>query len=642
MARAQDSAILVLDGRGGRNGGDSPLALHETELAEAVNVDWWDGTLANKRGGAADVSLTCSSGGPFSGTPDSLYAHLPSADLTALELWAVDSTGQIFRLAGAATWAETTPADAIATRTMDVTFASANGWLFACYDSSVNRLHVWTGAAWRRVGLATPSAPSGATMGGSGNTFTRYYRQRYVEISGSDTVRRSEASSSVSVSITDDAGVTVTKSAALSEGETHWELEAADASSGPWYRIAQTAVGTTTYDDTAATISTTNPTPTTGANTVPTSWKYILHDQGRLLGAGAWETSGAKHSRVWFTAQLGSTAPSVGDLERVPETTDFHNWVDLDEHDGGFITGFGGPMEGSVYVFKYRQIWKLVRTGNAVAPYKPFALSKVYGAIRQQSIVMAEDETGNPALYFLSHRGPMRVGGNGVEYLGNNIEDIWETFSPGATSVTCHGVYYSAKHQVWWWIATGTNAPDLKIVFDTRLGRSFADGVRFGWAQHTGESAEAHCSTMFANTIGASMSIDQKPYLGKSDETKIWKCDSGTNDAGTNFQAYITTQAYPVGGLLKHARVGQPVLVGKAASGVTIQGTVTRDFGVETKTDTVLLTASGSETRVAPQFEALELAGVTAVQYTIGDAAAASNAWTLDALVAPMALQEPR
>jgi len=640
MGRQSETAIAILDARGGRNGGDPPLSLPDTQLAEAMNVDFWEGTLAHKRLGAEAVSLTCSSGGPFA-LVATLLSHLPTADLTALELWAFDISAQVFRLAASTSWVELTPSDAIEAPYYDVTGASAQGWLFLCYNSAVNRLHVWDGTSLRRVGLSTPgAAPTLATIVGSGPTFTRHYRVRWAHIVGADTIRRSEAGASASHSIAAQVGIRVTRPTAAGDGETHWEVEYAEAALGPWYRAAQVAIGTTTYDDTAAQIDTTNLTASAGAHTAPTSWKYIVHDQGRLLGAGAWETPG-RHSRVWFTAQLGSS--EMGDLERVPMTTDFQNWVDLDEHDGGFITGFGGPMDGAVYVFKYRQIWKLVRTGNATAPYRPYPLTKAIGSVRQHAIVMAEDERGNPAIYFLSHRGPMRLGGGGLEYLGNDVEDMWESFNPEATQVTAHGLYYPAKHQIWWWITLlGQNAPSMKLVFDVRLGRTTAEGVGMGWSQHAGRSAATYTGVLFANTLGATMSRDLKPYVSTRDAVAILKCDTGTDDNGETFQAYVTTAALPIGGLLRQGQVGQPVLVANAASGVSIQATVSRDFGVETKTGSVVLTPAGSESRVLPQFEALELAGVTTVQYTIGDAAAVNNAWTLDAFVIPYTVQEPR
>jgi len=157
--------------------------------------------------------------------------------------------------------------------------ASFDGKLFLCYDSAQNRLHCWDpgDTKVRRVGLATPDPPTVATQGGSGLSFTRHYRIRTVDIDGSDTKRRSEASTSVSITITDDAGVTVTRpTLPTNEDETHWEAEYADASTGPWYRASQIATGTSTYSDTASSISTTNLSPTTGINLPPPSARYIL------------------------------------------------------------------------------------------------------------------------------------------------------------------------------------------------------------------------------------------------------------------------------------------------------------------------------------------------------------------------------
>jgi hypothetical protein len=78
------------------------------------------------------------------------------------------------------------------------------------------------------------------------------------------------------------------------------------------------------------------------------------------------------------------------------------------------------------------------------------------------------------------------------------------------------------------WIATGSsNDPDVKLVFDVLLGRVVgADRVRGGWYKHTGSQAAARCSTMMSNTLGATMSSDLKPYIGRSSGTVIWKCDT--------------------------------------------------------------------------------------------------------------------
>ena len=196
-----------------------------------------------------------------------------------------------------------------------------------------------------------------------------------------------------------------------------------------FYAIAQAAtavaIATTTYTDTIdpATYSTYTLSEQTGQFVVPTSWKYVITDGNRLLGAGAWETGG-KNSRVWFTPVLGST--DHADDERIPNTTTQKNWVDLNENDGGFITGLGGPIDGAVWAFKYRQIWKLVPTSDVSTPYLAKKRTTGIGCIEHRTIALAEDETGQPALYFMSHKG--RIGSGRVAC--NTSDAITKTSGP--------------------------------------------------------------------------------------------------------------------------------------------------------------------------------------------------------------------
>lgn len=638
--------LIVANLTGGRNGFDPPILIPLDQCREAVNVDWWDGGIANKRGGSTALGTTFTSGGPFAGIVGSLIRHVPANSETAAELWGFDSTTVVGRLAGAATWVAPTMTDALSTDATNVTGVSFNGLLVLCYNSTENRLHGWDpfNAKVRRFGLATPAAPTVAAMGAGAVSFTRYYRARWVDINGSDTRRRSEASTSVSITVAAKLGATVTRPALASEEETHWEVEYADASTGPWYRAAQVAAATATYDDTAAAISTTNLSPSAGINTPPPSARFIVTDDNRLLMAGAFESSGGyvtpKDNRVWFTPVVGST--DVGDGERIVFNTAIGNgYIDVE----GPITALGGPIQGAIYVFGYRRIWKLVPTGLSGAPYQRFTINTSVGCIHHKSVFVAEDENGAPCLYFLSHRGPYRVGATGLQYLGADVEDTWDTINLEATGIVGHGLYHSDKHQAWWWIATGTaNDPNVRLMFDTKLGRTVAtDAVRRGWATHTGLGAQARCATLFSRTVGASMSRDLTPTMGQADgNSRIWQGDtSATDDAGTAFQAYVDTREYGTLGM-NHA-ISEGQLIGVVASGVSVSVTVQSDFGLDgTPTASVSLEAAGSETRVQRRLEGLQTAGVGTYSLRIGDAAAIANHWTVDAVVLPVTEQEAR
>jgi hypothetical protein len=369
------------------------------------------------------------------------------------------------------------------------------------------------------------------------------------------------------------------------------------------------------------------------------SARYLGTDGNRLLLAGAFE-SGGFNSRVWFTPVLGSS--DIGDDERIPNTTTVQNWVTLDENDGGFITGIGGPLEGYPFIFKYSQTWRLIPTGDVTAPYLPRALQKGsgIGAITQVSIVMGEDEAGRPALYFWSPIGGcFRIGARGLQYCGRDNEDI--TVNLAASNVAVHGQYYREKRQVWYWVATGSsNDPDTILVFDVRKATEGAGGdLRGGWTKYDGSLAAARCSVMFSNTLGATMSRDLKPYVGRTSNTHLWKADTGTDDNGTAFQAYVDLPTKHVAGLDRRASMANPYVLASADSQV-LRCTVTTDYdAVADRTDDKTFAPVGSETRRVIRFEGLEAADAMAVQLRVGDDTARSNAWVIDAVHLPY---EPR
>ena len=140
------------------------------------------------------------------------------------------------------------------------------------------------------------------------------------------------------------------------------------------------------------------------------------------------------------------------------------------------------------------------------------------------------------------------------------------------------------------------------------------------------------------------MSRDLRPYIGRSTGTTILECDSATtNDAGTNFQAFVLTRPILTSGELgKKIGLEEVYMLAATQSGVTITLTVDRDFAVETRTFTTVLTAAGSATRTLEKFENSGMGEADIIQLQVGDGAAASNTWTLDALIIPKTPQEPR
>lgn len=603
-----------------------------------LNVDRAKGSLAHKRNGAASITM----GSVFTGKIGHLSRFVPGSDETAAQNIGADADGVAARMTAGTTWSSISLKDAISTRAQDMVCCTLNGKHYMAYDSAVARLHLLqSDGTHRRVGLATPAAPTvGNTGSGSYAATPRTYKVAYTVQSGGVTLRRSELSAAVSFTPSGSGtAAQVTKPTTISEDETHWELYGAATTGDTTYKLlATTAVGTTTYDDSTAPASYTgNAADDSGTYTVPKSYKYIATDGNRLLGLGDWE-SGGKNSRVEFTALLGQSG--TGNDERIPQTDDLNNYIDVDENDGDFGTGIGGPVFGSMYVFKFRSLHKLTPTGISTQPYRRIRIASI-GCIRHHTIATGEDASGQAALYWVSHRGPYRFGIDGLQYLGWDIEDIWDTVNLAASTVTAHSVWHSDLHQWWVWLSTSSqNEPETLLVFDPReaVYDESVKAWRGGWFNFTGGSgliAKARCAAMLPNTLGATMSRDLKPYIGQHGAAnRIYRCDdeSSTDDAGTAFQAYLETVPTPPNPD-NFSDTVDPILVADAANAVTIRVTVKADYGlVSDVTRDVVLTAAGSETVVRRKAEALQQSNVNALAYRIGDSAAASNNWTLHEL----------
>jgi hypothetical protein len=635
------------------------------QCPEALNVDWKDTTLAHKRGGSAAVTDT--GGTAFSSGLQTIERHVPGAVETAAELWGVDGAATPIwkRMVAGTSFANVTVDDAVSTRPQDVQGVALNGKRFFAYDSTQDRLHVYdpnlASPRVRRVNFTTPAAPTAAdtVVGGAYAAVLRYYRVRWLQlnIAGTVVVRRSEAGASVAFTPNGGfTGVVITQPTPPGEGETHWEIEAS-ANNLTWAAVycfrsdvqIMVAIATTTKTDTVVVTDYPLAPISDAAGTYAKfpSVKYLITDGNRLIGLAAWEaagaTSGGKQSRAWYTPVLGST--DKADDERVPMTTTQKNFFDCNENDGGGFTGGGGPIDGIPYGFKYRQIWKFRPTGDVTAPYLPRKIRDDIGCIAHKTICIGEDEVGQAALYFLSHRGPYRITlTGGVQYLGRDNQVTWRSMNLAATTVVAHATYYPDLHQWWCWIATGSaNDPDVKMMFDVQLGFPDENGqIRGGWAKHTGDTAVARCSCLMSNTLGASMSLDLKPYIGRASGTAIQKCDTtATDDAGTTFQAYVTSRPLlTTPDLLRNVGLAESTLVGKALAGSDVTVTINRDFGLETRATAVSLAPAASETRVVKKVEGSEMGSARVLQMTIGDSAANTEQWTIDALVAPVLPQE--
>lgn len=661
----------------GRNGYDDPFDIPQDQCYEALNVDFFGASLGRRRGGSKALSTT--GGTAFSGGVKAIARHVPGSDETAAEFWGVDNALTVKRLVGGTAWANVTLDDAITGSALDVVFCSFNGKLFICYKSSQNRLHVWdpdlldTGGLpiprVRRVGIAThAAAPTVANQGGGAYAATiRYYKTASIYRPSGTTLRRSELSAKVSFTPSGaGASARVTRPTAVNEHETHWELWGSPDDTN-YYLLAIVAIATTTFDDSVAPASyaTTAPSgggvagtvpPIAGSYLPPPSAKYLVPDTARMILAGCFETTGgyvdASQQRLWWTSPLLSS--NVGDDERINISTAINSYDDLGES----ILGLTPPQQGSFQALSYTHQWKYVATPSATAPYQRFIVAGGQGTFSNKSIVVAHDDAGYPATYWMSKRGVERYGRSGNQFVGVDISDIWlgdtTTGFVGVNldaTVPPFGVYHQDLHQIWWWVAeVGSNTPTVRVVYDTWLGRVadvFRDGaVRNGWARHTGEAAKAYCATMFSDSVGASMGRRLKPYIGYAGDagasSGLWKCDTTDQDDNSNtFQAYVESRPMNPWGFGRQGGINEEaMLIAKALKGVSVHLDIIRDEGAETLPSDLSLTdvgQSGNATRVFPQFDASKVATANTVRFRVGDKTAVSVAqWTLDALIIPL------
>lgn len=637
----------VADFRGGRNASNDPLSLGETQVTQMRNGDTYRTSLFRKKGGATAPAI----GSAFTGVISSLIAHFPDNNPSNAELWGVDDANPpiVARMAAATTFTAVTLTDAVtAGAGAKVRGASYNGKLFLAYQSAQDLLHAYdptlSAPRVRRVGLATPAAPTVADTGsGTYAATVRYYRQRYRIKNGTIVVAQSEPSASVTFTPSGSGtAARVTKATTISESETHWVLEGS-ADNATFYELAETVVGTTTADDSTAPSAyggtTAQPlSPLLGAYVRPTSAKYLIAAFNRMLMMGSYATGG-KQSRIWFTPAKGTS--DKADDERVPDTLTVRNFIDVGEGTGGDGTGFAGPIYGAVYVFKYSQIKKMTPTGAASPVWDIIDLSLTMGAIEQECIAVGEDARNQPAIYFLDAQvGPAMMGAMPPTPIGDGVRDFWDIVNLSATTKVGQVINYPKLGQVKFWWATGVNTePNICATYTKATG---------GWSvEDTGGKLRlARCAVLFARTPGALMSRDKVPYIGyqASNNTLLRGDTTDTSDDGTAYQAIVKTRPFVWNGG-KPFRTTAPWILAKAQDGVTLTITADADFGKETRPTTISLTLTATEaaagaTRVWRKAEGLDFEGATFLQLQIGDAAAIANTWQIERIYVPVSRED--
>ena len=618
------------------NNTDPAIGIAEDQCVRAQNVEFVESLLGERRLGTTAISLPAFLSGRD--RVSFLFRHLPTADESAAELWALGVTGTTAAALGRKTtsWSEIAISDTpVLTGVAQYRWEAVtlHGKIHFAYKSNVNRLHVWDGTTMRRSGLTAPAGPTAANAGSGSLTGARYGRVRYVVLSGSTTRVRSEPSEATPFTPSGTgASITWTKPASITEGETHWEIELS-TDNATFYRMAQIPVATTTYTDSAVfatgyvsgTLS-----EDLGDYTPAWSARYLSVDGDRLLWAGSWEDE-ALASRVGWSPVFG--AEGVGTDERMETDTD--PTLDLDTSENGPITGISPPVLGAIWVFKQHAIYKLTRSGKRTAAYDADKFTDALGAIHG-SIESGLDETGQPCLYFLDHeQGPCRIGYGGIKRCGEDLRTTWQTLNMNATAVTCSRLYYPAKKQVYWNLATGANnRPDTRLVLHVDKTRVVADGLRKGWALWTGNIATALTMCLFAENIddGTARSLTLVPFIGLEGLGLIHRCDTGLRDDGTTYAAVITTRPIVLSSLAHHFEVRAAVLLGKAVPGASVDVRCIRDFGQETTAaiNDISFTPTGSETAVMGVLDHFKGVEMRVGQFQFVDVGTPGAQWQLN------------
>ncbi len=631
--RAPDFTINSL--RGGQNDSDPPHVIDDDQTVLALNVEYVNSTLGERRRGCESVDIT------DSGLDDEaeivfLGTHLPAgAEVEDTELWALGATEDTsFTLARRnkfGSWSQITPSldfDTDYPTILRVKSQSLHGKMFLAYKKAdgTDRMVVWDGSTLRMAGLKAPESAPTAVQSGSGSMIDdRTYRVRFIEKVGDEIIRRSEPSDELVFVISGTpAVITVTRPAQVNEGETHWELEASSGD-GNFYVIATVAIGTTTADDTeenAEDYGLDFPlSEDVGEYSLMESAKYVIAEQDRLILGGAWEDE-THGSRISWTPVGNATG--FGNDERIPSNTT--NFIDLDWQDGGGLTGLSAPLNGSFYAFKHARIYKVQRTGNIRQAYEAHLVSSTRGAI-VGSIVNGVDEYGRGCVYFLDpSMGPSRISvSGGLQYM-TGILGTWRRANTAAENIVAHGVYYPDKQQIHWWIALDDeDTPTYKVVSQTTEVQSQNEGTKRGWTVADGKIATAWCSTVVPERItledtGGTF-LSYRPYIGLPCPDCIQRCDVTDLDNDTPYRAHILSKPYILAGLLNKWGAMTGALLAKATddASVNIKVKFIRDFGKEENAVNTDLLPEGSESIVNKIFDNLRMSQAYAIQLDITD-----------------------
>lgn len=366
------------------------------------------------------------------------------------------------------------------------------------------------------------------------------------------------------------------------------------------------------------------------------SARYLAVDGDRLIYGGHW-TNTAQMSTVGWTPVKGD--PGVGNSERAPIVTtggtNIVTTVDLDNYDGGPLTGIAASTSGTWYAFKWQRIYSAIRNGNVSQAYDINTVSTSKGAI-PGSIVKASDTSGGGAIYFLDpFVGPCKLGNGGIVYPIHGLRNIWSRVNLKATTVVCCGAFYPYKQQVRWWLSVdGGNAPSLCIVIQaSELQHKYVPNtyqstgeLTKGVSTTTGLAATATAVAAITSVLGTQTT--DVPFIGLPSPNFIQQIDNGTDDNGTTFTATIKSKPLFLAGILNKWAVRATSFMGTADANGAITVGLIRDEGLETKFSSSPITSLapvGTEAQVIIPLDDLNISELRSVQILLTDGVTGKN-----------------
>lgn len=638
----------------------TPTAVPVGYLTSASNVDLSPHQLMKPRAGTAEVALA--------GTAyDEIVALFTDRISGSEVVWSFEDNAGEYRLRRDAVGAG---AYNIALQNTPTEFSCCafNKKVFIAFTNSytgppgpstvVNRLHCYdtreTSAVLRKVGIGAVSAPTVANTGAGAYAATiRYYKVQMRIYLNADSTQPLVASSELSASTSftpSGAGTAarITKPTTV-DSATHWVVYASSDNLTFFQLSGAIAVGTTTYDDSAAVTSYNagEAAPEAGLFVPPPSAKFLATNGERIFMAGSYEVSAIAGEttpsdyRVWFTRPLGVT--DAGDDEAITQTELSRYYIDIHCEDGSKITALSASPDGDVYVGTSTSLWRLSDTGDANSPIRADRVVNGVGPSGLHCMTQSDSADGN-MLYFASSQGPYRYSpATGLQYLGAD----WVVRS--ATS----GLAYSNMAACHWDPLTrrvaflyATDAAALHPVvrwFDPSLA-GIVDGVwRGGWSVDTYAQTDLRirCATVYNGKLlfGGNVTSSD-PYL-------FTRSESATTDDGASYTSSVVTPDVILGDGSRNMRVDEPYLLKRRDLSVSVVASRNRGGTGNTVSDTAASESiGGGETAFHRlKIEGLAFADANSIAFELGVTTPVINAASrhtdgVDRLVVPIRPQE--